>query len=337
MPNIRFQVLGDSDGTPGPDLDTLSGSGLAFFGASAGSSVQIGAYQQTTYVSNGDASQFTDASTNVQYLADTYPSGRCNLSSVPGTAYETGLSGVRTMYGSLGIEFGHNTAVNVQNCQLRIYDRNNINYPASGVNTKVAEIVNWNGSTYTYDNQGPDDGLTSAAVGSGDLFWWGEPWPADEVAAGKNKYVNSLGVEFVNGLSSDSRVNGDVRLSDAGIALSYDTVGGTGIVVPLLNSPGSGQKQLGATEVVSGSGMVWPKWTQYLTSSTKQDGIFGVGVHSFGDGSDTTKVAGVANIDKTYGGTGVDTHHTWSVAISASPLSSGSKQSYGLYVSLEYY
>ena len=335
MPDIRFQVLGDVDGGPGTDLDTLSGSGLAFFGTSAGSSVQIGAYQQTTYVSNGDASEFTDASSNVKYVADAYPSGVCDLSSVPGTAYRTGLSGVRTMYGSLGIEFGHTSEVNVQNCQLRIYDRNNVDYPASGVNTKVAEIVNWGGSNPF--SQGPDDGLTSSVLGSGDLFWWGEPWPADEVAVGKNKYVNSLGVEFVNGTSSDARVNGDVRLSDAGVALSYDTVGGTGIVVPLLDSPGSGQKQLGNAEVVSGTGMVWPKWAQYLTNTSKQDGLFGVGVASFGDGSDTTKVAGLANIDKTFGGTGVDTHHTWSVALSASPLSSGSKPSYGLYVSLEYF
>ena len=80
--------------------------------------------------------------------------------------------------------------------------------------------------------------------------------------------------------------------------------------------------------------MVWPKWTQYITDSTDQTEVFGF---SFGDGSDTTKVSGIANIDKTFGGTGVDTHHTWSVALSASPLSSGSKEEYGLYVSLEYF
>ena len=332
MPDIRFQVLGDADGTPGTNLDTLSGSGLAFFGATAGSSVQIGEYQSTTYVANGDASEYSDASSNVKYVSDTYPSGACTLEAVPGSPYETGLTGIRTMYGSLGIEFGHTSAVNIQNCQLRIYDRNNINYPASGVNTKVAEIINHNGGTF--DSQGTDNGLTSAAQGSGDLWWWGEPWPADELVGTTNFYTNSVGVVFRNGTSDDSRVNGDTRLDSAGVALSYDTVGGTGIVVPLSNSPGSGQKQLQNSEVVSGTGMVWPKWTQYLTDTTKQTGIFGF---SFGDGSDTTKVGGIAPIDRTYGGTGVDTHHTWSVALSASPLSSGSKEQYGLYVSLEYY
>ena len=46
MAEIRFQLLGNNDGTP--SVDTLSGSGMAFFGSTAGSSVQIGAYQDTS-------------------------------------------------------------------------------------------------------------------------------------------------------------------------------------------------------------------------------------------------------------------------------------------------
>jgi hypothetical protein len=104
-------------------------------------------------------------------------------------------------------------------------------------------------------------------------------------------------------------------------------VGGTGIIVPLSDSPGSGQKQLDKTEVAGATGPIWPKWTQYILSA-KQDGTYGTG--TFGDGSDG------ANIGKTYGGTGIDTHHTWSIALSASPLSIGAKDEYGLYVSVEY-
>lgn len=330
MAGIRFQLLGNNDGTP--SLDTLSGSGLAFFGATGGSSVQIGQYQETTYVSNADGSTYTDAGSNVKYRTSSFPSGACTLDAVPGNSYEMGVTGVRSMYGTLGIEFGHTSEVNIQNCQLRIYDRANINYPASGVNTKVAEIVNHNGSTW--NSQGADNGLCSAAQGSGDLWWWGEAWPAEYVTGGKNYYTNSVGTVFRNGTDGDSVVNGDSRLSDVGVAGSYDTVGGTGIIVPLMDSPGSGQKQLMNSEVVSGSGMVWPKWTQYITDTTDQTEVFGF---SFGDGSDTTKVGGIAPIDKTFGGTGIDTHHTWSVAISATPLSTGSKESYGLYVSCEYY
>ena len=43
-----------------------------------------------------------------------------------------------------------------------------------------------------------------------------------------------------------------------------------------------------------------------------------------------------SEIGNTYGGTGLAKRHTWYVGISASPLSIGSKTSYGLYVSLEY-
>jgi len=323
MAQLRFQLLGNNDGTP--SVDTLSGSGLAFYGATAGSSVTIGEYQGTTYVANGDGSTFSDATSNIKFeTTSTYPSGKCNLDAGPGSPSDTGLTGVRTMYGTLGIEFNNGSAVTVKNCQLRIYDRNNINYPASGVNTKVAEIVNWGNGDY--NSQGSDDGLGSDSQGSGDLWWWGEPWPAEYCT--QNYYTNSLGVVFYNGLDSDSRTNGDSRLDTAGVAGSYDTVGGTGIVVPLLDSPGQYQRGLRNTQVVSGTGMVWPKWTQYITNSSDQTEVFGF---NFGDGS----TAG--NIIQTYGGTGVDTVHTWSVAMSASPLSTGTKESYGLYVSLEYF
>lgn len=335
MAEIRFQILSNPDATK--DLLTFSGSGLAFFGATSGSSVAIGSYQDSTYVANSDASVVSDVTNNVKYSADTYPSGACVLNSTPASAFESGLTGVRSMYGTLGIEFGHTSAVNIQNCQLRIYDRNNVNYPASGVNTKCAELVNFNGSDF--NNQGTNNGENSSAQGSGDLWWWGEPWPTEFVTGSSNTYTNSVGTVFTNGLDTDSVTNGDSRLADAAIAGSYDTVGGTGIIMPLLDSPGSGQAQLHRDEIVSGTGMAWPKWTQYCTDTGDQTTLVGF---SIGDGSNTSKgaggaPAGTAPIDLTYGGTGVDTHHTWSVALSASPLSSGAKEAYGLYVSLEYF
>jgi hypothetical protein len=331
MAEIRFQLLKNADGTPA--LDTLSGSGLAFYGATAGSSVQIGAYQGQTYVSNASGSSYEDVTNNIKYRSSVFPSGQTNIGGAfSSDTKDIGLSGIKTMQGTLGIEFGHTTAVNAQNVQLRIYDRNNVNYPASGVNTKVAEIINYDGGTFS--GQGAD-GITSDAVGSGDAFWWGEPWPAALVS--KNYYTNSSAVTFYNGTDADTRVNGDARLATAAVAGSYESVGGTGIIVPLMDSPGSGGKQLQSSEVVSGSGMVWPKWTQYLTTTSNQQLYFGGSTaHNYGDGSDTVKVDGVAPIDRTYGGSGVDTHHTWSVAVSASPLSTGSKENYGLYVSLEY-
>jgi hypothetical protein len=185
----------------------------------------------------------------------------------------------------------------------------------------VAEIINHNGGTYA--TQGTL-GSTSNVVGSGDILWWGEPWPAQMVT--KNYYTSSTGVKYLNGLDSETNINGDSRLSAAGLTGSYDTVGGTGIVVPLSDSPGSGQKNLS----LATSAMVWPKWTQYVNSTVNQALFFGNGQQNFGDGT------AVSDIGKTFGGTGLDTHHTWSIALSASPLSIGSKEQYGVYVSLEY-
>jgi hypothetical protein len=319
MATIDFQILNNSDATP--SVETLSGSGLGFFGASAGSSVQIGSYQARTNISSANGATIGSSVTNIKYVGDTFPSGMCEVDHT-GPAYSVGLSGVPSFQSTVGIRFGHTSAVKVQNCQLRVYDRSYINAPASGVNTKVAEIVNFGGSTYT--SQG-SAGVSSPVVGSGDAFWWGEPWPAELVT--KNYYTNSLGTVFYNGLDSSSAVNGDARLG--AYTGDDETVGGSGLVVPLLDSPGSGQKGLQASEVVSGTGLVWPKWTQYLTSSSNQLTWHSSAVQ-FGDGSSST------NLPRTYGGTGVDTHHTWAIALSASPLSLGSKEQYGLYVSLEY-
>ena len=319
MAIIDFQLLNNNNGTP--SLETLSGSGLGFFGATAGSSVQIGQFQERTNVTTANGSTVGSSVTNIKYTTGAFPSGRCTVDAT-GPAYSTGLSGVPSFESTLGIRFGNTSAVKVQNCQLRVYDRAAINNPASGVNTKVAEIVNFQGGSY--NSQG-SAGVGNGAVGSGDAFWWGEPWPSELVSS--NYYTNSLGVQFYNGLDTDSAVNGDSRL---GVLTDDDeTVGGSGLVVPLLDSPGSGQQGLQASEVISGTGMVWPKWTQYITNASNQATWHSSAVQ-FGDGST------VSNRAKNYGGTGLHTHHTWAVALSASPLSLGAKEQYGLYISLEY-
>lgn len=314
MAVIDFQILGNANASP--SLETFSGSGLGFFGATAGSSVQIGAYQDSTYVSNSNGTVTKDQTNNIKYVGDTFPSGMCTVNAIGSPYGPIGLSGVKNHQATLGIRFGHTTDTKVQNCQLRIYNRTNINNPASGVNTKVAEIVNFNGSTW--NNQGTL-GVPSNVVGSGDAFWWGEAWPS-QLTSSQNSYTNSLGTVFYNGRDSDSVVNGDAKLVYAGAPVDNDlTVGGSGIVVPLLDSPGSGGRGLYED-------MQWPKWTQYIASAQQATW----GGPNFGDGS------AALNKPKTYGGTGYHSHHTWSVALSATPLSIGSKEQYGLYVSLEY-
>lgn len=324
MAIIDFQIMAQNDGDP--SLETFSGSGLGFFGLTDGSSVQIGAYQDSTTVSNGDGSVTKDGCPNIKFVADTFPSGMC-FSDQIGTAKLIGLSGVKSHQSTLGIRFSHTTDVKTQNCQLRIYDRNNINYPASGVNTKVAEIVNFNGSATAPAGQGSQSN-SSDVVGSGDAFWWGEAWP-DALLNSQTYYKNSLGIKFYNGSDADAVVNGDTRLGN--VTDDDETVGGTGIIVPLLDSPGSGG--VGLTEVTGSTGMIWPKWTQYINTTANQESWYGsAGVVSFGNEA----ADGGGKENYTYGGTGYHSHHTWTVALSASPLNIGSKEEFGLYMSLEY-
>ena len=218
MAEIRFQILQQPNGTP--TRNDLQGSGLAFYGSSAGSSVQIGEFQDNTFIANSTGSAFSDQCFNVKYVGGKFPSGQTVLSGQHGATDNIGLSGIKTFQSTIGIEFGHTTAVKAQNCQLRIFDRSNINNPASGVNTKVAEIVNHNGysGSTAWQNQG-SVGVTSAAVGSGDAVWWGEPWPA--ALCTQKFWTNSSSVKFYNGLDSETRTNGDSRLASAGIAGSF--------------------------------------------------------------------------------------------------------------------
>lgn len=291
----------------------IGGSGLGFYGNTFGSSVQIGSYQNKTFITNSTGSTNGGNAYNIKY--GNHPATGISEyvnSGVP-------LVRINGYYRTLDIHFDHTTDVNVQNAQLRIYDRENINNPASGVNTKVAEIINFNNKTYTDWLSLPGDGNTITTYGSGDLFWWGEAWPAANVS--KNYYENSVGTRFYNGTTSESATNGDSRLT--GITGGDDTVGGTGLIVPLVNSPGSGGKYLNSQYDI-GSKKFAPKWKQYYNSVSPLN---------------VPNIGAAGNEDSTYqtfGGTGVDKRHTWRVALSATPLSIGSKEKYGIYVSLEY-
>ena len=299
----------------------IAGSGLGFYGATFGSSVQIGSFQDTTFVTNAASTAQGPSANNIKYT---------NCASGNSTAVGSGIpltkinSGNRTFH----INFDHSTHVNVQNCQLRIYDRGNINFPASGVVTKVAEIVNFDGKTtsaWESSNGSDNVALNSNCYGSGDMFWWGSPWPdAGTWRAAQDFYTNSSGVVFQNFTQTEATAgegNGDERLGT--VTGDTETVGGTGVVVPLFNSPGSGG--FFVNSVNSNVSAVQPKWLQYY-DSTYRDTASNGGTPNLGTKTTTN----------TFGGTGLAQRHTWYAAISASPLSIGSKTSYGLYVSLEY-
>lgn len=287
----------------------IRGSGLGFYGPAFGSSVQIGSFQDKTFITNADGTLNGGNAYNVKFTAAASGIPDTDTTGIP-------LSRLNGYHRTLDINFDHNVPVQVQNAQLRIYDRNNINNPASGVNTKIAEIVNFNGLPYASWVNTPgsantaSDGVGGAPLGSGDHVWWGEPWPANHCA--QNFYVNSVGVTFRNGMTTDPILNGDSRLG--AIAGDDDTVGGTGLIVPLLNSPGSGQRFLDRSYDTA----LQPKWRQYYNTA-----------------SPNLANIGARGTTRTFGGTGVDMRHTWRVAISSQPLNAGTK-AYALQFSAEY-
>lgn len=132
----------------------LGGSGLGFFGSTFGASVEVGSYQDTTYITDGngvsqgaavDNTKWTHAASGIQ---NTIGTTSVNLLAIP------------NRLATLRINFAHGTAVKLQNSKLRIYDRSNTNNPASGVTCKVAQLIHPN------PIQSP-----LAPEGSGDASW----------------------------------------------------------------------------------------------------------------------------------------------------------------------
>lgn len=319
MASISFAVLQNSH-----IGDAFAGSGLGFFGSSFGTSVQIGSFQDRTYVTNSAGTEQGPAALNVKYIN---PSG----AYVQMAENSTQLPNVNSSEATLAINFDHSVPVKVQNVQLKIYDRSNTDYPATGVVTRVCEIANF--ANKTYSDWVSDAGTEiTTATGSGDGLWWGAPWPDSLVypafyqTSARPYYQNSVGVKFYNFTqyqADHGSGNPDSRLAGYS-SPDNETVGGSGIIVPLFDSPGSGGRFLAKP---LGTGVL-PKFIQYVKNTSGGQAAFGISTPYNSGSSDY--------LTRSFGGTGYDARHTWRVGLSASPLSIGSKVQYGLYISLEY-
>ncbi len=111
----------------------LGGSGIGFYGASFGSSVEVGDYQTTTFVTNGDGTLQGPQINNIQW---SHPSSGSINGSAP-----VSLLAVPNYLATLNIRFTNDTPVKTQNAKLYLYDRTSISNVPSGVTTKVAEII----------------------------------------------------------------------------------------------------------------------------------------------------------------------------------------------------
>jgi hypothetical protein len=133
MASLKFYATEVNASNPGGTLIPHGlGSGLGFYGAGYGVSVPIAGRQDTTWLTNSDGT----ASQRIQLNNTKYTSsGTVSINGAEAVA----LDRLPNNKCPLNIRFEHDSAVRVQNCKLRIFDRNNINNQASGVATYVYE------------------------------------------------------------------------------------------------------------------------------------------------------------------------------------------------------
>lgn len=116
-------------------LVNLQGSGIGFFGPNGfGSSVAVNSFQDDTYITDADGVYEGPKANNIKYANAS--SGIVNT-TVNARHLQTIYNGLAT----LNVRFENDTPVKTQNAKVRIYDRTSIANPASGVITKVAEII----------------------------------------------------------------------------------------------------------------------------------------------------------------------------------------------------
>jgi hypothetical protein len=118
---------------PNNAIEHLSGSGLGFYGANFGDSVEVGAWQESTYITDSTGAEQGTGCENTQWA---HPN-----SGIQSDIGLRALNYIPNRYATLNVRFTNDTAVRTQNARLRIFDRSNINNAASGVTTKVAELI----------------------------------------------------------------------------------------------------------------------------------------------------------------------------------------------------
>lgn len=116
-------------------VDILT-SGVGFFGAAFGTSVQVGEYQDSTFICDSDGGNDNGEIelTNCKFVT---PSG----TSIDGGG-EIVPSSVPINSGTLNVRFTYDSSVKTQNCELRIFDRSTITEGAEDVTTKVLQVCN---------------------------------------------------------------------------------------------------------------------------------------------------------------------------------------------------
>jgi len=145
MAEIKFyaNINGQGESSDGELINHSAGSGIGFYGGNFGVSVPIGSRQTTTFVTDSlgtdQGSQLNN--TTMVSSGDSVTIGTVSING----ADAIDLDKLPNYLCPLNIRFTHTEPVRVQNCKLRIFDRNNIENHASGV------------VTYVYESRHPSD------------------------------------------------------------------------------------------------------------------------------------------------------------------------------------
>lgn len=139
-------------------IQNTNGSGLGFYASGGfGYPVAVGEYQGRTFITSAAGTSQGPEVDNVKYLNE--------ASGILGqTGSGIALTAIPNYQATLNIRFTHSSAVQVQNAELRIYDRSNVNNDPSGVLCQVAEIIH---PDIVQDNNGSGDTSWINAHGSG--------------------------------------------------------------------------------------------------------------------------------------------------------------------------
>lgn len=140
MAEITFHanINGNSSTADATLIDHAAGTGIGFYGQNGfGISVPVGSQQGTTYTTNatGTDEGYRLNNTAMVDVGDNNSAGTVSVNSAGAIA----LNNLPNYLCPLNIRFTHTESVKVQNCKLRIFDRNNINNHAEDVTTYVYE------------------------------------------------------------------------------------------------------------------------------------------------------------------------------------------------------
>ncbi len=141
-------------------VTNLNGSGLGFYGAGFGQSVNVSEYQTTTFITDSAGTSQGPQVNNVKYMT-----GFGGKSGLIGSATSgVLLTQIPNYLATLNVRFTYDSAVKTQNVKMRIYDRVSIDNEPSGVVSQVAELIHLD---TVQNNNGSGDTVWQAVAGSG--------------------------------------------------------------------------------------------------------------------------------------------------------------------------